>query len=216
MPGHFPALCRRFLRRSPGLSRRDDPARSRSLPDVPSPCPILGGEVGRPIPSAGTVLPPPRVFFNAFSFSGVERNRRTALERHKGREINAIPQGWGVPRGAPCGVSFSRPLPSAEQADLTECPVFNPSPTPQEANSPDSTPPCQTLLLPSPPLSREDPKPPNHSFFSPKTGTTWDFEHQGKAGRVSHCHLPSTVDPSAGDRSGLPRRSWRSSCMNDL
>lgn len=36
----------------------------------PSPCPILRGEVGKPLPSAGTVIPPAPGGFNDFSFQG--------------------------------------------------------------------------------------------------------------------------------------------------
>lgn len=41
----------------------------------------------------------------------MERDRRTALEHHKGKEINVIPQGWGGFPEESC-VGFPSPITS--------------------------------------------------------------------------------------------------------
>lgn len=123
----------------------------------------------------------------------MEQNRRTTLEHHKGKEINVTPQDCeSSPRsllGFPCPITSQSLCRTSHSPPV---PVFNPSLTPQEVNSPRlQHPPARPHFLPCPPLSWEDSKPPNCSVFSPKTGTRWDFEYQfaqGKAGRRSHCH----------------------------
>lgn len=84
----------------------------------------------------------------------MERDRRTALEHHKGKEINVIPQGWGgSPRSPAWGFLLpSPPNPTAEQANVPECPVFNPALTPQEVNSPHTS-----THLPDPACCRPHP-----------------------------------------------------------